>query len=46
VDKEFLKYARGARKHYHDYLDEERRKKKKESLHTKKGNWLKRKLIL
>ena len=35
VDKEFLKYARGARNGYHDYL-EGVRKTKEESLHTRK----------
>ena len=35
VDKEFLKYARGTRSRYHDYL-EEIRKTKEESLHTRK----------
>ena len=35
VDKEFLKYARGTRSRYHDYL-ERIRKTKEESLHTRK----------
>ena len=35
VDKEFLKYARGARNRYHDYLEGVRKTKEK-SLHTRK----------